>query len=89
MEYISDDSIVLQLQDKSTLISKGRVEKIYDMETEKIRKLGIIIYDSNYTHNVLWSESRAKLYFIDFSLWDLSNVKNTKRRSLLSRIFGW
>ncbi|HYD03828.1 MAG TPA: hypothetical protein VEC16_06045 [Alphaproteobacteria bacterium] len=78
MENIPDDSIVLQCSNKTTLISKNRISKIFEKEYEKIHLLGISTVDSASYTNIIWSESKAKLYFIDFADWDLSGLGNEK-----------
>jgi hypothetical protein len=75
MEYIADDVVIFNSKGINGLISRSRLEKIYDAEIKKIESHGIHIKDNSYGLNVIWSESRAKLYFIDFELWDLSNLK--------------
>ncbi|MGV8087085.1 MAG: hypothetical protein ACP5N1_05640 [Candidatus Woesearchaeota archaeon] len=74
MDYIPDDSVVFQLNKKRTLVSTNRIEYIYKKEKEKIDNLGIEMEDYDSNLNIIWSESRAKLYFIDFENWDLSNM---------------
>ncbi|MGV8087084.1 MAG: hypothetical protein ACP5N1_05635 [Candidatus Woesearchaeota archaeon] len=94
MEYIPDDAVILKANNIHTLVSINRIEYLYNLERKKIEQLGIKLFDSfdfdNKNYNIIWSESRAKLYFIDFLGWDLSNVveKKNPRRSLFSFIFG-
>jgi hypothetical protein len=76
MEYLPDDVICLQFKNKSTLVSKNRIEYLYSKEVEKLDELGVGTGDSSFDSNVLWSESRAKLYFIDFEDWDLEYIGN-------------
>ena len=55
-------------------ISQKRLDYIYERELEKVKRYHIIINDSDSGLNILWSQSRAKLYFIDFENWDLSDM---------------
>jgi len=76
MEYIADDALILNNKGVNGLISPARLNKIYNIEKKKIEDHGIKTgTDSNFGLNIIWSESRAKLYFIDFEEWDLSNLK--------------
>ncbi len=79
MEYIPDDLVQIHLNVKHIFVSFKRIKHIFQIEKTKIELLGIVIGESLHTHaygNILWSESRAKLYFIDFIDWDLSMVGN-------------
>lgn len=60
MEYIEEDL---------KTIDSDKKKEIYDIEIKKIESHNIRVYDSDESKNVLWSESKQKLYFIDFDLW--------------------
>ncbi len=103
IEYIPDDSIILQINHKHALVSRNRIEYLFNKEMEKVRSLGI---DPGNDHksdsNIIWSESRAKLYLIDFEVWNLKEIKEqkyledagknkfpkVKRRNFFARLFG-
>ncbi|MGV8087086.1 MAG: hypothetical protein ACP5N1_05645 [Candidatus Woesearchaeota archaeon] len=99
MDYIPDDVIVLKLQKKKTLQSQKRIDYIYNTEIDKIELLGVVIEDSGSDTNIVWSESRAKLYFIDFVYWNFDLVGNKKyiekirsqqaRRKRIKNIFAF
>ena len=72
MEYIERDL---------SLISRKRLDYIYEKEKAKIEQYGIILDDSDSSYNVLWSQSKAKLYFIDFDCWDLSKMHEPKEKA--------
>ncbi len=80
MEYVEPDL---------SLISQKRLEYIYKKEVAKIEKYGIKIIDSGLHHNVLWSKSQAKMYFIDVEAWDLSEMHNpvTEKKSWWRKLF--
>ena len=80
MEYIEADL---------SIVSERRIDYIYLKEKTKIEKYGIEIDDSHSSHNVLWSKSKAKMYFIDFQFWDLSGMHNPiiKVRAWWEKIF--
>lgn len=55
-----------------SLISSRRIDYYYYKELEKIEKLGIRVVDSHFGteyKNILWSNKKRKLYFIDFDWW--------------------
>jgi hypothetical protein len=82
MEYIEDDVVILQKNKVMTLISKKRLVEIYVKERDRIEALGIKIIDSGSDLNIVWSESRAKMYFIDLERWDFSEMHITKQNKL-------
>ncbi len=55
------------IENDLSLISKERINYYYKKECEKIENLGIKV--SEEPHNVLWSQNKKRLYFIDFSKW--------------------
>jgi hypothetical protein len=75
VEYIPDDIIPLQSRNLHTLVSRNRIEYIYNKEREKIEQFGISLSDSDSEGNIIWSESRAKLYFIDFESWNFEYLR--------------
>lgn len=90
MDYIESDL---------SLISPSRIKYFYDKERKNIESYGIRLQESRSNWNVLWSQKEAKIYFIDFSNWDLSRLHNPNsnknitelkaKKGIFSKIYSW
>ncbi len=64
--------LVIEIIDNDLrLVSRNKINYYYIKEAIKVKALGINMVDSEPDRNVLWSQRKARLYFIDFDMWDI------------------
>ncbi len=90
--------VIENIENDIRVLSEKQVQKKYNFYKKQFRELNIVISDSGSNHNILWSEKKKKMYFIDYEYWTIpskyfkkssANIQEeNKPKSWFSRLFN-